>query len=78
MSILDDLKSEYRLGGWPQKLIFWNVGLFAVGLLLELIFREQYFQWLSYVAVTETGPEVEFGMDGVEEQASFHVIVGQW
>jgi hypothetical protein len=32
----------------------------------------------SYVAVTETGPEVEFGMKGVEEQASFHVIVGQW
>jgi hypothetical protein len=32
----------------------------------------------SYVAVTETGPEVVFGMDGVEEQASFHVIVGQW
>jgi hypothetical protein len=32
----------------------------------------------SYVAVTETGPEVEFGMDGVDEQASFHVIVGQW
>lgn len=32
----------------------------------------------SYVAVTETGPEVAFGMDGVEEQASFHVLVGQW
>lgn len=32
----------------------------------------------SYVAVTETGPEVVFGMEGVEEEASFHVIVGQW
>jgi hypothetical protein len=32
----------------------------------------------SYVAVTEKGPEVLFGMDGVEEEASFHVIVGQW
>ena len=32
----------------------------------------------SYVAVTETGPEVVIGMAGVEEQASFHVIVGQW
>jgi hypothetical protein len=32
----------------------------------------------SYVAVTETGPEVVFGMDGVEEEASFHVVVGQW
>jgi hypothetical protein len=32
----------------------------------------------SYVAVTETGPEVAFGMDGVVEEASFHVMVGQW
>jgi hypothetical protein len=32
----------------------------------------------SYVAVTETGPEVVIGMPGVEEQASFHVVVGQW
>ncbi len=32
----------------------------------------------SYVAVTATGPEVELGMPGAKEEASFHVIVGQW
>lgn len=32
----------------------------------------------SYVAVTETGPEVEFGMRGAKEQASFHVVVGRY
>jgi len=32
----------------------------------------------SYVAVTTTGPEVVFGMSGVEEEASFHVILGKW
>jgi hypothetical protein len=31
----------------------------------------------SYVAITETGPEVAIGMAGVEEDESFHVIVGQ-
>jgi membrane associated rhomboid family serine protease len=30
MSILDDLKMEYRIGGITQRLIFWNVGLFVV------------------------------------------------
>jgi len=30
MSILDDLKMEYRVGGVVQRLIFWNVGLFVV------------------------------------------------
>jgi hypothetical protein len=32
----------------------------------------------TYVAVTTAGPEVEFGMPGVMEEASFHVVVGQW
>jgi hypothetical protein len=32
----------------------------------------------SYVAVTATGPEVETGMRGAVEEASFHVVVGQW
>jgi len=30
MSIIDDLKMEYRIGGITQKLIFWNVGLFVI------------------------------------------------
>lgn len=30
MGILDDLKMEYRIGGITQRLIFWNVGLFAI------------------------------------------------
>jgi hypothetical protein len=32
----------------------------------------------SYVAITKTGPEVVFGMGGVEEDTSLHVISGQW
>jgi len=32
----------------------------------------------TYVAITDIGPEVVYGMSGVEEQASFHVLVGQW
>lgn len=32
----------------------------------------------SYVAVTQTGPEVVLGVPGAEEEASFHVIFGQW
>ncbi|MEX2317823.1 MAG: hypothetical protein WD669_11765 [Pirellulales bacterium] len=32
----------------------------------------------SYVAITQTGPEVELGVAGAREEASFHVIAGQW
>lgn len=30
MSILDDLKMEYRMGGVVQRLVFWNIGLFVL------------------------------------------------
>jgi hypothetical protein len=32
----------------------------------------------SYVAVTDAGPEVVIGMEGAQEEDSFHVIVGMW
>ncbi len=32
----------------------------------------------SYVAITETGPEVELGIPYAIEEASFHVIEGHW
>jgi membrane associated rhomboid family serine protease len=34
MSIIDDLKMEYRVGGITQRLIFWNVGLFIIPMIL--------------------------------------------
>ncbi len=32
----------------------------------------------TYFAVTDTGPEVELGIAEAEEEASFHVLVGNW
>lgn len=32
MSIINDLKMQYRMGGIAQKLIYWNVGLYALPL----------------------------------------------
>lgn len=37
MNIVKDLQLQYRLGGLSQKLIFWNVGLFAVPFLVNMI-----------------------------------------
>lgn len=34
MGFIDDLKTEYRIGGVVQRLIFWNVGLFILPLIL--------------------------------------------
>ena len=53
MTIINDLKLQYRMGGLAQKLIFWNVGLFAVPFLINLIFEHilhidfNFFWWIS-------------------------------
>ncbi len=39
MGILDDLKTQYRVGGIRQRLIFWNVGLFVIPMILFSILR---------------------------------------
>lgn len=39
MGIFDELKSEYRVGGIVQKLIFWNVGLFVIPIIIFSILR---------------------------------------
>lgn len=32
----------------------------------------------SYIAITETGPEIELGLEDATEEASFHVLQGTW
>ena len=39
MTILQDLKLQFKIGGIVQKIIFWNVGLYILSLLLNLIFQ---------------------------------------
>lgn len=34
MSIIEDLKLQYKAGGITQQLIFWNIGLFAIPMIL--------------------------------------------
>ena len=34
MSVINDIKMEYRIGGITQRLIFWNVGLFVLPMVL--------------------------------------------
>jgi membrane associated rhomboid family serine protease len=35
MRFLDDLKLQYKIGGVPEKLIYWNVALFAIPFVLQ-------------------------------------------
>ena len=59
MNILDDLKLQYRTGGMVQKLIFWNIGLFVVFSLLEVVlkFSNVAFHYFEFVALSSNTAE---------------------
>jgi membrane associated rhomboid family serine protease len=59
MNILDDLKLQYKTGGMVQKLIFWNIGLFVVFSLLEVVlkFSNITFIYFDFVALSSNTTE---------------------
>jgi membrane associated rhomboid family serine protease len=52
MSILDDLKFQYKIGGIAQKMIYWNVGLFLVSVIFFYQFKLGIFDYPNWLAVS--------------------------
>ncbi len=52
MSILDDIKQQYKHGGINQKLIFWNIGLFLLSLIFFYKFKDKRFLYPDWLALS--------------------------
>lgn len=52
MNILDDLKLQYKLGGFEQKLIYWNCGVFLLSIVFFYRFRFGFFDYPSWIALS--------------------------
>ena len=52
MSIIDDLKLQYRLGGIAQRLIYWNVSCFLISLIFFYQFKVGAFDFPSWIALS--------------------------
>lgn len=51
MSLIEDIKSQYKTGGIVQKLIFWNIGLYVLSLLFFYNFSFGNFNFPSWIAL---------------------------
>ncbi len=51
MSIIEDIKIQYRTGGIVQKLIFWNIGLYLLSLIFFYNFSFVNFNFPSWLAL---------------------------
>jgi membrane associated rhomboid family serine protease len=52
MNILDDLKSQYKLGGIAHRLIYWNVACFLVSLVFFYQFSVGSFNFPTWLALS--------------------------
>ncbi|TDP60756.1 rhomboid family intramembrane serine protease [Flavobacterium dankookense] len=59
MSIIEDLKLQYRIGGISNKMIYWNVGFFIVSIPLFYQFKLGVFDYPNWLAVSSE-PNVVF------------------
>jgi membrane associated rhomboid family serine protease len=52
MSIIDDLKLQYKVGGIAQRLIYWNVSCFLVSLVFFYQFKVEAFNFPTWIALS--------------------------
>jgi len=52
MSILEDLKMQYKLGGIALKMIYWNIGCFLVSLVFFYQYKSGVFEFPNWVALS--------------------------
>jgi membrane associated rhomboid family serine protease len=52
MSIIEDLKFQYRVGGIANKMIYWNVGFFLLSIIFFYQFKSGFFDFPNWLAVS--------------------------
>lgn len=52
MGVVDDLKRQYKTGGFAQKIIFWNIGVFILMFILEKVSFSIYSILFANLAVS--------------------------
>lgn len=52
MSIIEDLKFQYKIGGIANKMIYWNVGVFLLSIPLFYQFKLGVFDYPNWLAVS--------------------------
>lgn len=58
MNIIDDLKLQYKMGGFEQKVIYWNVSAFLISVLFFYQFRMGFFDFPSWIALSSNASEL--------------------
>jgi membrane associated rhomboid family serine protease len=60
MSILEDIKLQYKIGGVANRIIYWNVGFFLISIILFYKFKFGIFEFPTWISLSSQPKEVLF------------------
>lgn len=60
MNILDDLKMQYKMGGFEQKLIYWNIAAFLVSIVFFYQFKLGFFDFPDWISLSSNSSTLLF------------------
>jgi membrane associated rhomboid family serine protease len=60
MSILEDIKLQYKIGGVANRIIYWNVGAFLISIILFYKFKFGIFEFPTWISLSSQPKEVLF------------------
>ncbi len=58
MNLFDDIKMQYRMGGFEQKLIYWNIAAYLITLVFFYQFRFGVFSFPSWISLSSNLSDV--------------------
>ena len=60
MSIIEDIKLQYKIGGVANRIIYWNVGAFLISIILFYKFKFGIFEYPTWISLSSQPKEVLF------------------
>ncbi|MBY0486682.1 MAG: rhomboid family intramembrane serine protease [Flavobacteriaceae bacterium] len=60
MTVLEDLKLQYKIGGVSNRIIYWNVASFIISLLFFYQFKGGYFEFPTWISLSSNPRNVLF------------------
>lgn len=72
MNILDDLKLHYKMGGFEQKLIYWNIAAFLISIIFFYSFKIGIFDFPGWLSLSSNASELLYKPWTLLTYAFFH------
>lgn len=60
MNIFDDLKLQYKMGGFEQKVIYWNCGIFLLSIIFFYRFTGGFFDYPTWIKLSSNDTDVVY------------------